>query len=142
MYGHFNLYIYIYIYIISKCSRIKNKNKNKKKIKKPKPKPTPNQRKRTMQTRRNFIQAKKKGERQKVEKDKRLVVGWRRAIFSNIYLPHFLSHFLPILERLNFGGFREKTAGLHHFSLPLPFSTKHPSHSFSLLFSTIFFHLP
>ena len=33
-----------------------------------------------------------------------------RAILSNIHLPHFLSYFLPILERLNFVGLGEKTS--------------------------------
>ena len=29
----------------------------------------------------------------------------------------------------------------HHFSLPLPLSTKHPFYSFSLLFSTLFYSI-
>ena len=54
-------------------------------------------------------------------------------------LPPFLPHFLFILERLHCGGSREKIAGPHHFSLPLPLSSKYHFHPFSLLFSTLFF---
>ena len=67
-------------------------------IPKKKKKTKPNQREFTVQTRRNFIKRKKK--------------SWlldERAILSNIHLPHFLSYFLPILERLNFVGLGEKT---------------------------------
>ena len=88
--------------------------------KKKKSKPKPNQRERIMQTRRNFIQAKKekkkkKKETQKVEKDKKLAIGWRRVtwryvvfkykgicviyyphhIFSLVFLPNFVG-----LERI------------------------------------------
>ena len=76
---------------------------------------------------------------QKVEKDKKLVVGWRRLILSNTHLPPFLSNFLSILEILNFNEPGEKIVGLHYFSLPLPLSTKQHSHSFFLFFSTLFF---
>ena len=69
------------------------------------------------------------------KKKKKLAIGWRREILSNTHLPHFLS----ILETLNFGGPKEKKTGPHHLSLHHPLSTKHPSHSFSLLFSTLLF---
>ena len=70
----------------------------------------------------NFIHQKKKHERQNVN-------CWvEKGNFSNAHLPHFLSYFLSILERLNFGESREKTVGPFHFFLPLPLSTKHPSH--------------
>ena len=95
-------------------------------IQKKKNKTKPNQREHIVQTRRNFIQTKKK---------KKLAIGWRREILSNTHLPHFLS----ILETLNFGGPKEKKTGPHHLSLHHPLSTKHPSHSFSLLFSTLLF---
>ena len=54
------------------------------------------------------------------------------------FCPNIVPNFLSNLERLYFEGGEEKTCGPHHFSLPLPLSTKHPSHSFSLLFSTLF----
>ena len=88
----------------------------------------------------NFIQKKKK-ERKDKNSRKRQKVGHKRekGNFVQHTLPSFLPHFLSILERLNCGGSREKMARPHHFSLPLPLSSKHPSHPFSLLFSTIFF---
>ena len=68
--------------------------------------------------------------------------GREKGNFVQHTLPPFLPHFLPILERLNYGGPGEKMARPHHFSLPLPLSSKHPSHPFSLLFSTLFFFFP
>ena len=73
----------------------------------------------------NFIQKKKKNIR-KTSRKRQIVGYWmEKGNFVQHTLPPFLLHFLSILERLNFGGPREKTAGPHHFSLPLPFSTKH-----------------
>ena len=89
-----------------------------------------------------FYPKKKKKQQQKKDKSiKKQKVGYWMEKGNSVHhtLPPFLSHFLSILERLNFGGPREKTDGPHHFSLPLPFSTKHPSHLFSLLLSTFFF---
>ena len=59
--------------------------------------------------------------------------------FVQIFFSLFTPIFPPNLERLYFKWGGEKTCGPHHFSLPLPLSTKHHSHSFSLLFSTFFF---
>ena len=89
-----------------------------------------------MSTVQNFIQKKKKKQR-KEKSRKRQKVGHGRE--KGNFVQHTLPPFLPILERLNCGGPREKMAGPYHFSLPLPFSSKHPSHPFSLLFSTFFF---
>ena len=83
---------------------------------------------------------KKKNKTKKQRKDKsrkRQKVGHGRE--KGNFVQHILPHFLPILERLNCGGPKEKMAGPHHFSLPLSLSSKHPSHQFSLLFSTLFF---
>ena len=83
---------------------------------------------------------KKKYKTKKQRKDKsrkRQKVGHGRE--KGNFVQHILPHFLPILERLNCGGPKEKMAGPHHFSLPLSLSSKHPSHQFSLLFSTLFF---
>ena len=88
----------------------------KKKIKKPK------KTKRTNMYYAKFYPPKKKHERQNVN------CWMEKGNFSNAHLPHFLSYFLSILERLNFGESREKTVGPFHFFLPLPLSTKHPSH--------------
>ena len=87
---------------------------------------------------------KKKNKTKKERKDKsrkrqKIGHGREKGNFVQHTLPPFLPHFLPILERLNCGGPREKMAGPHHFSLLLPLSSKHPSHPFSLLFSTLFF---
>ena len=113
----------------------------KKKKKKPKPKPMwiycTNMKR--------FYLGKKKKKKKKERKDKnsrkRQKIGHelKKGNFVQQTLPSFLPHFLLILERLNCGGPREKMAGPHHFSLPLPLSSKHPSHPFSLLFSTLFF---
>ena len=94
-----------------------------------------------MCTVKNFILKKKKKKNIRKTSRKRQIVGYwmEKGNFVQHTLPPFLLHFLSILERLNFGGPREKTAGPHHFSLPLPFSTKHPSHLFSLILSTFFF---
>ena len=88
-----------------------------------------------------FYLGKKKKKKGKKKSRKRQKVGHGRenGNFVQHTLPPFLPHFLPILERLNCGGPREKMARPHHFSLPLPLSSKHPSHPFSLLFSTLFF---
>ena len=92
-----------------------------------------------------FYLGKKKKKKKKERKDKnsrkRQKIGHelKKGNFVQQTLPSFLPHFLLILERLNCGGPREKMAGPHHFSLPLPLSSKHPSHPFSLLFSTLFF---
>ena len=93
------------------------------------------------------ILSRQKKKRKKERKDKsrrRQKVGHGRenGNFVQHTLPPFLPHFLPILERLNCGGPREKMARPHHFSLPLPLSSKHHSHPFSLLFSTLFFFHP
>ena len=105
------------------------------KKKKKKTKTKPNQCDRTVETRRNFFPDKKKKKKWKVKSRERQKVGhWmENDNFVQLTLPHFLS----ILERLNCGGPREKIAEPHHFSLPLPLSTKHHFHSFSLLFSIL-----
>ena len=82
---------------------------------------------------------KKKLGKDKSRKRQKVGHGRKKGNFVQHTLPPFLPHFLPILERLNCGGPREKMARPHHFSLPLPLSSKHPSHPFSLIFSTLFF---
>ena len=88
-----------------------------------------------------MLKKKKKKNQQKDKSRKKQKVGhWmEKDNFVQLTLPHFLSHFLSILERLNCSRSRKKIARPHHFSLPLPLSTKHPFHSFFLLFSTYFF---
>ena len=91
-----------------------------------------------------ILSRQKKKKKKKLGKDKsrkrqKVGHGREKGNFVQHTLPPFLPHFLPILERLNCGGPREKMAGPHHFSLPLPLSSKHPSHPFSLIFSTLFF---
>ena len=116
----------------------------KKKIKqnKTKPKPKPNQVERTEQTRRNFIQVKKKKNRKdKLEKDKKLVVGWRRAILSNTHLSPFLSNFLPVLKKMNFGKPKKKIIELHHFSLPF-LSQPNTLPTYFLSYFSFFFFYP
>ena len=82
-----------------------------------------------------FFQTKKKKKKWKVKSRERQKVGhWME---NDNFVQLTLSHFLSILERLNCGGPREKIAEPHHFSLPLPLSTKHHFHSFSLLFSIL-----
>ena len=110
-----------------------------KKKKKPKPKPMCTY---CANLKRFYLGKKKKKKKttKKQPKDKsrkRQKVGHGRE--KGNFVQHILPHFLPILERLNCGGPKEKMAGPHHFSLPLSLSSKHPSHQFSLLFSTLFF---
>ena len=81
----------------------------------------------------------KKKKQIKTNKKNQGLHGIEKGNFVQYTLPPFLPHFLFILERLNCGGPREKIAGPHHFSLPLPLSSKHHSHPFSLFFSTLFF---
>ena len=80
---------------------------------------------------------KKKKERKDKKSRKRQKIG--HEMKKGNFVQHTLPSFLPILERLNCGGPKEKMTGPHHFSFPLPLSSKHPSHSFSLLFSILFF---
>ena len=86
---------------------------------------------------------KKKKKKEKKGKDKkskkRQKVGHGRAKGNFVQHTPFLYYFLPILERLNCGGPREKMAEPHHLSLPLPLSFKHPFHLFSPLFFTLIF---
>ena len=42
------------------------------------------------------------------------------GIFVQIFLPPFLSHFLPNLGRLCFGGLKEKTPAPHQNLAPFP----------------------
>ena len=108
--------------------RIKPKGRKRKKVEKKKSRPANDD------NRRN---------RQKQKNKKLLVAGcWGNNNFVQNTLPHFNLNFLSILERLSFGGSREKTPGAHQFSLLLTLPTNHPSHPFSLLFSTFFFHPP
>ena len=94
----------------------------------------------------NFIQKKKTKTQNKTKKQrkdksrKRQKVGHERE--KDNFVQHTLPPFLPILERLNYGGPREKMVGPHHFSLPLPLSSKHPSHPFSPIFHSFFSILP
>ena len=77
--------------------------------------------------------------KRKKKKKQKCLKRWGQFC-PNIF-PTFYSNFLSNSERLYFEGGGEKTCGPHHFSIPLPVSTKHPSHSFSLLFSTLFFSI-
>ena len=98
-------------------------------IPKKKKKTKPNQREFTMQTRRNFIKRKKI----------KLAFGWKGNFVqhtSSSFFFLFSSHF----GEIEFcWAMRENRS--HHFSLPLPLSTKHPFYSFSLLFSTLFYSI-
>ena len=86
-----------------------------------------------------YLGKKKKKKKGKDKKSrKRQKVGHGREKGNFVQHTPFLPHFLPILERLNCGRPREKMAERHHFSLPLPLSSKHPFHLFSLLFFTLF----
>ena len=87
----------------------------------------------------------KKQKQQRKDKSRRrqkVGHGREKGNFVQHTLPPFLPHFLPILERLNCGGPREKMARPHHFSLPLPLSSKHHSHPFSPIFHSFFSILP
>ena len=126
------------------CAKFYSQKKKKKKSK-----PKPNQRERILQTRRNFIQAKKKKkkkkETQKVEKDKKLAIGWRRVTWRYvvckykgicvIYYPH---HIFSLVFLPNFVGLERKFFA--PFSFLLVFSLE-PNKDF-LSYFPLLFYLP
>ena len=99
-------------------------------IPKKKKKTKPNQREFTVQTRRNFIKRKKKKVGCWMKKGN--FVQHTSSSFSFLFSSHF--------GEIEFCWARRENRR-HHFSLPLPLSTKHPFYSFSLLFSTLFYSI-
>ena len=85
----------------------------------------------------------KKNQQKDKSRKKQKVGHWmEKDNFVQLTFPHFLSHFLSILERLNCSGSRKKIAKPHHFSLPLPPLNQTPfpfifSHIFHLFFSIL-----